>query len=100
MKTKKGHTNYSTKISKATKSILNLYISKEETSMIIDYDLDVPWFFCQCFYLESLRQILSEINFLEHALDCELVIVDMCNCVSPWIKHDIVDLFYLLGTNT
>ena len=67
--------------------------------MNIDYELDVSQFVCRCWFLASLRNTLNEINFLEHGLSCELVILDMGNYVSPWTELDIMDLFCLLGTN-
>ena len=66
--------------------------------MSIDYNHHVSRFVCRCCYPDSMQKTLNENNFLEHGLHCELVIVDMCNCVSPWTKPNIVDLFYLLGT--
>ena len=49
-----------------------------------------------CCYPTSLENTLISLAFFGAAISCELVIVDMCNCVSAWTQeYMFVFLYYL-----
>ena len=52
-----------------------------------------------CCYPTSLENTLISIAFFGAAISCELVIVDMCNCVSAWIQEDMLALLCYLKAN-
>ena len=83
-KRKKEEEDNGTKLPKDAEKILNIYINEENMSMVIDSIKDSSQFSCLCCYPTSLVNTLRSIAFFGVPINCELVILDMCNCVSPW----------------
>ena len=83
-KRKKQEDDNGTKFPKDAKKILSIYINKEEMGMSIDSTKDSSQFTYLCCYLAYFVITLRSIAFFGVAINYELVIVYMCNCVNAW----------------
>ena len=83
-KRKKEEEDNGSKLPQHVKKILNLYIIEEEMGFSIESVKDSSQFSCLCCYPTYLVNTLRSIAFFGVPINCELVIIDMCNCVSPW----------------
>ena len=84
---------------KEASNILYMYMKQRDEIVIVDYDHDNSIFFCWNFYLSTLHNTLKDINFFVTRVYCDLVVVDMCNCINAWIGSNIIEFFFFLYSN-
>ena len=62
--------------------------------------LDTTRFFYRSCYPLSFLKTLKGVSFFRNTLYCELVTIDMCNCLYGWTKNVILDLLFFLASNS
>ena len=57
------------------------------------------YFFYRSCYSSALCNTLKEVTIFVTQVCCELVVVDMCNCINAWSEADIIELLFSLSYN-
>jgi hypothetical protein len=74
-------------------------MERRDEMLTMDHDGDISRFVCQSFYLSALCNTLKDVTFFSTGICCEIVVVDMCNCINAWSEADIIEILFLLSSN-
>ena len=74
-------------------------MERRDEMLTMDRYHDSLGFVCQSFYPLALCNTLKDVTFFMIGVCCELVVVDMCNCINAWSEDDIIQLLFFLSSN-